>query len=103
MKHLKLKSSYKNIVKKKKIIKNEIHYNLTKSIFQNSSLNKIVRTISILKHSKNRYILKKSRIEKTCLLTGRFNSVDSNYKMARHQFKYYTLLGRMHNLKGQSW
>ena len=103
MKILKIKSSYANIIKKKKYIKNEINYNLDKSLYQNKNINKLVRLITITKNTKKRTAIKRSWIEKTCLLTGRFNSINPIYRMARHQLKYYALLGRLHNLHGQSW
>jgi ribosomal protein S14 len=96
-------NTYKNIFKKKKLIKKEIKNIIIKSIVQNKNVKPIIKSVIMQKININYYHIRSSWIKKNCLLSGRYNSINSKYRLCRQFLKFYLLTGKLQAVTTRSW
>ena len=93
----------KNLLKKKKYLKNEIKKIILKSIIQNKNLKPITRSLAFYKLSQLPLKASISKQYNICLLTGRSKSVYKITNLSRHTMKKLSINGNLQNIKIASW
>ena len=94
----------KDLVKRKKFIKNEIKKIILKSIIQNLNLKPKIRALALKKLSAFKLSHSISRQNNNiCLKTGRMKGALRLAELSRHQIKKYGTLGCLQNVKIRSW
>lgn len=96
-------NTYKNLFKKKKLIKKEIKNIIIKSIVQNKNVTKIIKSVIMQKKFIEYYHIRSTWIKKNCLISGRYSSVNTQYRMSRRPLKFYSLTGKLQSLTTRSW
>ena len=90
----------KNIIKKKKFLKNELKKTILKSIIQNKNLKPIIRANASYKLSRLKYIYSISKQNNNiCLYSGKIKSVFNKFKMSRHFIKKFCSTNSLQNNK----
>lgn len=94
----------KDLVKRKKFLKNEIKKIILKSVIQNLNTKPSTRALALKKLS---FFKLESSISKQnnniCLKSGRNKGVIRLTELSRHQIKKYGTLGCLQNIKIQAW
>ena len=99
----KIRNINKDLIKRKKFIKNEIKKIILKSIIQNMNLKPNIRALALKKLSFFKLISSISKQNNNiCLKTGRIKGVLKLTELSRHQIKKQGALGCLQNIKIKS-
>lgn len=102
-----MKRNFKNItkdlIKRKRFIKNEFKKIILKSIIQNKSTKPITRSFATFKLLSFTRKVKISRQKNVCLLRGRNKGVYKLTQLCRHMTVKWGVVGNLQNLKINSW
>ena len=93
----------KNIIKKKKFLKNEIKKIILKSIIQNKNIKPLIRSNAFYKLSQLKYNYLISKQNNVCLYSGKIKSIFKKYNMSRHFIKKFGVLNTLQNVKIINW
>ena len=100
----KISNINKDLIKRKKFIKNEIKMKILKSIMQNLNIKPHIRALALKKIC---FFRKKTFLSNQnnniCLKTGRFKGVIKLTQMTRHTNKKLGLVGSLQNIKIKAW
>lgn len=94
----------KDLLKRKKFLKNEIKRIVLLSVIQNLNVKPSIRALALKKLTFFRTNSSISRQNNNiCLKTGRIKGVLNLTQLSRHQMKKYGTTGNLQNIKIKSW
>ena len=89
----------KDLLKRKKYIKNEIKSIIYKSIFQNFQIKPIIRIEALRKITALSKKCNLSKQNNICIVSGRFGGVFKQWNLSRHQIKNLSKFNLLNNTK----